>query len=281
MRSIYMKSISLIVSLFVIVVCNKAYGMENSQAIDNKISNDSTPVKIMTYNIRHAAPIHHSIYDIHVDSIAAIINEEKPDLVALQEIDVHTGRSGVNLDQAKELGKLTNMNYYFSKSIDYDGGEYGVAILSRFAIKAHDRYSLQMPDSTGERRSVAVIRVEMFPGKEVLFASTHLDLKFENRMAQVNQLIKISRQSKYPLIVAGDFNSLPSGKEMQSLRKEFVFPCITDCPLTSPSDSPRVTIDYIVLNPQAAKILSVSDYKAINNITASDHLPLTANVKEK
>ena len=111
MRSIYIKSLNLVVSLFVIIVCSKAYGMGNPQAIDNKITTDSTPVKIMTYNIRHAAPIHQSIYDIHVDSIAAVIKKEKPDLVALQEIDVHTGRSGVNLDQAKELGKLTNMNY--------------------------------------------------------------------------------------------------------------------------------------------------------------------------
>jgi endonuclease/exonuclease/phosphatase family metal-dependent hydrolase len=126
-----------------------------------------------------------------------------------------------------------------------------------------------------------VVKIEMFPGIEVRFASTHLDLTVENRMAQVNELIKISKQSKSPMILAGDLNSRPQSKEMQTLRQEFIFPCVSDCPLTSPSDKPRNTIDYIVLNPAAAKIFKVSDYKAINNLSASDHLPLTAQFTKK
>ena len=277
----YMKTINLVISLLVLISCNKASGIQNLPVRDCGLANDSPAIKIMTYNIRHAAPIHHSIYDIHLDGIAEIINQQKPDLVALQEIDVHTKRSGISLDQAKELGKLTGMNYYFSRSIDYEGGEYGVAILSRFPIKSSERYTLPMPDTSGERRSVAVVRIEILPGVEVRFASTHLDLKFENRMAQVNELINISKENKYPLILAGDLNSRPNDEEMQTLRQEFIFPCVSYCPLTSPSDKPRATIDYIVLNPAAAKIFKVSDYKAINDLSASDHLPLVGYFMKK
>ncbi len=277
----YKKIINLVFSLLVLISCNKANGIQNLPVPDSGPANDSPAIKIMTYNIRHGASIHHSIYDIQLGSIAEIINQQKPDLVALQEIDVHTKRSGINLDQAKELGKLTGMNYYFSKSIDYEGGEYGVAILSRFPIKGHERYTLPMPDTSGERRSVAVVRVEMLPGVEVRFASTHLDLTVENRMAQVAELIKISKQSKSPLILAGDLNSRPQGKEMQALRQEFIFPCVADCPLTSPSDSPRATIDYIVLNPAAANIFKVSGYEAITGLNASDHLPLVGYFMKK
>jgi endonuclease/exonuclease/phosphatase family metal-dependent hydrolase len=85
-------------------------------------------LKVLCYNIHHALPPSKKD-SIDLDAIARVIIRSKPDLVALQEVDVHTRRSGP-FNQAEELGRKTGLTPYFIKAIDYDGGEYGVAILS-------------------------------------------------------------------------------------------------------------------------------------------------------
>jgi endonuclease/exonuclease/phosphatase family metal-dependent hydrolase len=236
-------------------------------------------LKIMTYNIHHGAPPGGATDDIHLEQIAAVINKQQPDLVALQEIDVHNKRSGRNLDEAEELGKLTGMSFFFSKSIDYEGGEYGEAVLSRFPILAKKSYPLPMPDPSGEARSVAVVTVEISPGIKINFASTHLDLA-SNREAQVKALNGLSKNSAYPLIIGGDFNATPSSAEITTLREEFQLACASGCPLTAPSDKPAKTIDYIVLNPAAAKEFHFISYDVMKGIYASDHLPLIGYLSE-
>src|SRR5690606_28222019 len=85
----------------------------------------------LTYNIHHGAPENST--EVNLNNIAAVIRKSGAELVALQEVDVNVPRSG-NVDQAKVLAKLLDMHYYFSKSIDYSGGEYGVAILSKYPL---------------------------------------------------------------------------------------------------------------------------------------------------
>lgn len=235
-------------------------------------SGNKPVLKIMTYNIRHGAPIHKANDDIQIKGIAAAINAQKPDLVALEEVDSVTERAPI--DEAKELARLTGMHYFFSKTINFQGGQYGDAILSRFPILSTQHIELPMPNSSGEARALGIVTVEPFHGVKINFAVTHLDLKKENRIAEINQIIQISKQSEHPFILAGDFNASPQSEEIKLMNSEFTFACDTNCPLTFPSDHPRITIDYIVLNPAAEKIFSVESYKAIPDIEASDHLPL-------
>lgn len=242
-------------------------------------SGNKPVLKIMTYNIRHGAPIHKSNDDIQLKGIVEAINAQKPDLVALQEVDSMTERASV--DEAKELATLTGMHYFFSKTINFQGGQYGDAILSRFQILSTQHVELPMPNSSGEARALGIVTVEPFHGVKINFAVTHLDLKKENRIAEINQIIQISKQSEHPFILAGDFNATPPSEEIKLLGSEFTFACSTNCPFTFPSDNPRVTIDYIVLNPAAVKIFSVESYKAILDIGASDHLPLMEYLLKK
>lgn len=85
---------------------------------------NSIKIKVFTYNIHHANPPS-KVGLIDLPAIAKVINESKADIVGLQELDVHTTRSGRELDEAVELGRLTGMHHYFVKAIDYAGGEYG------------------------------------------------------------------------------------------------------------------------------------------------------------
>ncbi len=123
-----------------------------------------TNLKILTYNIHHANPPSKPNV-IDVAAIAKVINEQQPDLVALQEIDVHTDRSGKALNQAEEIARLTGMKFYFARAIDYAGGEYGVAILSKFPMEKMTNNPLPTAEGTGgEHRTLATAITFGFEG---------------------------------------------------------------------------------------------------------------------
>jgi len=236
-------------------------------------------LKVMTYNLHHCNPP--SAGDkIDVEAIARVITNEKPDFVALQEVDVNTERSGKGINQAKELARLTGMNFYFSKAIDHQGGDYGVAVLSRFPILDSTRFTLPVdPAIGGETRTIAAVTVEISKGKKVIFASTHLDLKETTRLTQSALIVKHFEKSGLPMILGGDFNAYPESKVIQYLDGYFTRTCKENCPLTSPMINPKNTIDYVMYKPAGAfKSLST---KAIDEKYASDHLPVVVVLEVK
>ena len=234
-------------------------------------------LRVMTYNIHHCNPPSEKA-KIDVGAIARVINQEKPDLVALQEVDVHTERSGKGLDQARELARLTGMKSYFVKALDYQGGEYGVAVLSRLPIVDSVGYLLpRNPDLGGEDRAVAAITVEV-PGRgKVLFASTHLDLKEGNRLTESEQIVQHFKGVGLPLILAGDFNARPGSATITYFDQHFTRTCIQNCLPTIPVNNPNRTIDFIMYTQAAAfKALST---QVISATYASDHLPVVAELR--
>ena len=210
-----------------------------------------------------------SIIRANIKAIAKVISESGADLVALQEVDVHTRRSGIDLDESAELAKLTGMNPYFSKSRDYDGGDYGIAILSRFPILHAE--NLPLPLEGGEHRSIAIIKFEPTSGKAILFADTHLDLKASNRVLQVNFIKDYFSKQELPAILCGDFNSTPDSDTIRSLDQMFRR-STTASGLTFPMDKPDREIDFVMFRP--ANSFSVKTHQIIPERHASDHLPV-------
>jgi endonuclease/exonuclease/phosphatase family metal-dependent hydrolase len=199
-------------------------------------ANKGATLNILCYNIHHALPPSKKD-SIDLDAIARVINEAKPDLVALQEVDVHTKRSD-GIDQAAELGRKTGLTPYFFKAIDYDGGEYGVAILSRFPIKDQHRYPLPTKEGTkGEPRVLATAVITLSGKKEIVFACTHLDAQRDsvNRELQIKAISEILKTSKRPVIIAGDFNAPPGSGVIRVLDAHFKRTC-TRCDFTIPAD---------------------------------------------
>src|SRR5438132_10415788 len=91
-------------------------------------------IRVMTYNIHVGIGMDKKL---DLARIAGVINAHHPDLVGLQEVDRGVTRTG-RVDEIAELAKLTRMNYDFAFNLRYQGGQYGVAILSRFPIMAID-----------------------------------------------------------------------------------------------------------------------------------------------
>lgn len=272
-----MKKIFFCLAVIVLLSCNK------SRTIENKETEKTTGpvVKVMTYNIYGARASSGSPADLN--AIAKVINDQKPDLVALQEVDVFTSRTGKTVHQARDLAALTGMEWFFTKAIDQGGGEYGDAVLSRLPIKETKRYALPVADGVGgEFRSVAVIKVNK-EGKDFYFASTHLDhLAIEDsRILQAQTLKGIVNEinTNGGLILAGDLNATPDSKTIGIMKSYLNLGCLQQCPLTYPSDKPGKTIDYITFSP--TNKFSVNSYLAIPYLAASDHAPVVSTIMLK
>ncbi|MFT3902706.1 MAG: endonuclease/exonuclease/phosphatase family protein [Niabella sp.] len=232
-------------------------------------------IRILTYNVHHCNPPSKPGL-IDINAVANVINRVKPDVVTLQEIDVHTGRSGKDVDEAQALAKKTGMYAFFLKNIDYDGGAYGIAILSK--SKWIDTATLHLPmdaASGGEPRGLATVILKMKRGRRVVIACTHLDLKPQNRILQINAIEQFVKKSAYPVIIGGDFNALP-GSDVINHLDGFMQRTCNQCPYTIPETHPNRTIDFIAFTPGKFKI---QHHEVMSEPYASDHLPVFADLK--
>lgn len=233
---------------------------------------DSTALRVMSFNIHHAAGEDGVISTLR---IANVINGLHPDLVALQEVDIGTARvSGADI--AAEIGSLTHMNVRFGKAIDFQGGAYGQAILSRYPIGEATVHSL--PGRPGSEHRIAVaVKVELPSGRAVRFVSTHLDHVHDesDRLAQAAQLNKSLAQDGIPTILAGDFNAKPESETIQIVEREFQNSAVQPDP-TYPATQPTRKIDWIFTRPIGAFMARASFVPEIES--ASDHRPLVADL---
>lgn len=246
-------------------------------ATKSETTSENLSFKVLSYNIHHANPPSKP-EAIDIDAIAKVIIESGAELVALQEIDVHTTRSGKSSDQAKELGRLTGMNVFFSKGIDFQGGEYGTAILSKNPIMEEQRYELpNLEGLQSEPRTLAVVTVEI-NGEKLKFGNTHLDYtNAENNLLQIKKIMEIFEGETLPTILAGDFNAVPESASIQLLDKMFVRSCVEGCAFTSPQANPKRIIDYIMVS--SSSNLAVLEHRVIEETYASDHRPVLATYK--
>lgn len=249
-----------------------------SKRLKPPAANGPVAVKVMSYNIHHANPPSQPGV-INLDTIAAIIREQSPDFVALQEVDVCTKRSGATIDQAAYLGQKTGMQAYFARAIDYEGGYYGVAVLSKHPIKSAETIALPIEEgSKAEPRVVAKTVVVLPNGEEIIFGSTHLDHRKNSpsRLLQVKEINRIFQAETKPVILAGDFNDTPESETMQLLQQVFNKSC-SQCPFTIPQVAPNRTIDFILFSSN----WQASGHQVLNESFASDHLPVVATLQKK
>src|SRR5688572_31306281 len=118
---------SLLFALSLVATCDRS-----AARVVSTSGAGSRTIRVMTYNIHVGIGMDKKL---DLQRIADVINKEKPDLVGLQEVDRGVQRTQ-RIDEIVELSKLTRMEYAFAFNLPYQGGQYGVAILSRFPIRA-------------------------------------------------------------------------------------------------------------------------------------------------
>lgn len=218
-------------------------------------------LQIMSYNVRHCAGMD---MVVDYDRTAAVITQQQPDIIALQELDSMTGRSGHH-DQLGELASRTGYHQVFGAAIDFDGGQYGVGILTR-----------EMPLSTKhiplpgeEPRLLLVVELE-----DYIIACTHLDLNDAQRLASVSLIVEEAQRWQKPFLLAGDWNDTPDSKLLKAMTQYFTV--LSGNEATYPANKPNECIDYVgVFNSRAEAI----DSHVINDPKASDHRPLMVRVR--
>lgn len=248
-----------------------------SPKVNQQVESERNKVlRVMSYNIHHCNPPSKAKEGvIDVDAIVKAIAQQKPDFVALQEVDVNTKRSE-NINQAVLLATKLKMNFYFGKAIDHDGGDYGVAILSRFPLSAQQTFMLpKNNDAKAEQRILAIATAEIAKGVFIRFASTHLDAQRseENRILQAKELNRLTAKETLPLILAGDLNADPGSESIRIFDSNFTRTC-SDCSFTIPAINPGKTIDHIGF--KTGNPFKVVSHEVVPERYASDHLPVVA-----
>ena len=237
-------------------------------------------IRVLCYNIHYGQGTD-GIYD--VERLAKVINQTRPDFVALQEVDVGVKRSG-RVHQARRLAALTGMAVRFGPTQHYEGGLFGNAVLTRHAILDVHIQPLPYTESTPERttypRGAIAVTVRTSDNERLRFISTHFQHNVpEDRVAEaqaINRLFAGDKDS-LPTILAGDMNARPEAEPVKTLLAKWTC-AIEDVPVaTSPATDPRSRIDYIFY--RKADRFRLLSTQVIEESLASDHRPVFAELE--
>lgn len=219
----------------------------------------------LTYNVRNCRGLD-NVTDYR--RVAEVINRINPTAVALQELDSATLRSKgfVVLD---ELARSTKMHAVYGASIDFQGGKYGVGILTK--ERPLGWWLVPLP---GREESRSLLLVEL---KDVIICCTHFSLNEDDRLASADIINGLFDGSGKPVILAGDLNATPESEVIKNIEENWTMLNDPGVP-TFPADNPVKCIDYIfVLKAGNSSVVPLAA-RVEKEPVASDHLPVWAKV---
>ena len=220
--------------------------------------------RIATWNIRAArsAP---------VDAIAAELQAMRADVIALQEVDVRTRRTGF-IDEPAALATALGFHYVFAATIKWDEGDYGLAVLSRWPLTEVRRHRLATT-AAGEPRIVLEVTV-CADGRPLRLFNHHADGRVASRQPGFAELRKIVQAAVgHGMLVLGDFNEHPDAPGVRSLIDAGLVDLGAERNVNT-ADSGR--IDYILADDQLARLTSSARVWPTDK---SDHNALLVDLK--
>jgi len=210
----------------------------------------------------------------NLNAVADVIRTNAPDLLLVKAVDVNTNRSG-HVNQPAVLSQLIGMpNYCFATSIaNFDGGQYGCVVYSRYPIVKSDTYILPTGDTNAEKGPLGVITLQINDTHKLVFAGTQLNSNATRRAAELPELLRVIQlYPDDPFILAGNFNdTYPTGSVYTGLAgMGLASPCTT-CQPNTPAASPTSYSEFIMYKP--ADRFGVQSY-AVGTSTTSTGLPV-------
>ncbi|MBQ3811514.1 MAG: endonuclease/exonuclease/phosphatase family protein [Kiritimatiellae bacterium] len=222
--------------------------------------------RILSYNVRAGRGLDGSPA---LDRQAAVIRALAPDVVALQEVDRCTQRSG-GIDQAAALAESTGMHAVFARAIDFEGGTYGIAVLSLKAPRA--TRTVPLPSPHDEDRVLLAADFDDFT-----FAATHLSLDEADRLDAIDRIEAELLPSDKPVFLAGDWNAVPGDTTLRRVGRSFRL--LSGTAPTFPADAPVKCIDYVAVDRAHAPLFAKSASHVVDEPAASDHRPVLVCVE--
>jgi endonuclease/exonuclease/phosphatase family metal-dependent hydrolase len=184
-------------------------------------------LRLCTINFWGIEPPLERRLDLAARQLAALA----PDVVGMQEVRPLDGRSGRTT--ADVLAEALGMNRVYAVAVRWNdgdfgpgrpGGEEGLALLSRFPIRAHQ--SMPLPEARPtEARILLSAQVETAAGP-VWCHTTHLHYRLDDGLAREKQVVAIDEAVRafgreaadLPQLLCGDFNAPPDADEIRFLR---------------------------------------------------------------
>lgn len=250
------------VLLFLFFMVFSLTGNAQESAEENR-----TLIRVLSYNILHGATTNK---DNDLDVVARAILKAEPDVAALQELDYRTRRAGM-LDVTAEIAKRTNMVSIFAKAVDWDDGEYGQALLSKYTFLKTGKVDL--PTHKGNEPRIAIESLFILPtGDTIRLVATHLDHQKDptERIEQAEEINHRFLIDKIPTILAGDFNDIPGSEPLKILESRWGSSYDPKDPIpTFPSHAPEKKIDYIMFYPKER--WKIVERQVLCDKVASDH----------
>ena len=223
-------------------------------------------LKLMSYNVRNTKGMD-GIRNLQ--RVANVIINEAPDVVAVQELDSMTTRSNQQYVLG-ELAERTQMHATYAPAISFQGGKYGIGILSKETPLNIRTYPLPGRE---EARMLLVAEFENY-----VFACTHLSLTEEDRLASLDIIKSSVVKSNKPYFLAGDLNDQPDSKFIQALQEDFQVLTHIKRP-TFPAPEPTETIDYIAAWRHGSNDFANLSAQVLEEPVASDHRPLSVQLR--
>jgi endonuclease/exonuclease/phosphatase family metal-dependent hydrolase len=237
-------------------------------------------VRVMTYNVHRCRGFDRRWSP---QRIAAVIAPLKPDIVALQELDIGRRRSG-RIDQAEAIARDLGMDVQFFPALTVMEELYGDAILSRLPAKLVKTSALPQLRLPGiEPRGALWSRIAV--GTVALqVINTHLGVLGRERRLQMSTLLGPEwlghADCRDPVVLLADLNAPPGSGAYRRLSAR-----LADA-LTTPAGRPRNTyptllpslrLDHVFVS-RGIEVLSADTVRTPLARFASDHLPVVADL---
>jgi endonuclease/exonuclease/phosphatase family metal-dependent hydrolase len=245
--------------------------------------NKSEPLRVATYNVHGCRGMDARRSEKRIAEVIAMLDV---DVIGLQELDLNRRRSA-GVDQAALIAEELGWHRYFHPALRRADEQYGDAILSRYPMKLLK--AQELPSVTTrvcpESRAAIWVQIET-PEGTVQVINTHLGLGRRERFMQAQLLagpdwLGIASTTD-PLVLLGDFNSLPSSPAFQLLAGPLrdVRTLVSPAPSlkTFPTRLPLLAVDHILVN----EYFGVKAVRVVRNAAtkiASDHFPLVAELR--
>lgn len=238
---------------------------------------DPLRIKVMCYNIGFGQR--------GMPEVIKAIQDETPDIIGLQEVDVFWSDRSQFMDQARYLADSLNLYLFYAPIYRVENPmeptkprQFGLALLSKFPIleaKNHEIARLSTQQTTPQ-----LTQMPGFPGltidvhgRAVRVFNTHLDFRPDPsvRKTQVEQMLSIIGAMSQPTLLMGDLNAGPMATELQPLMHSFINPTHIEGVSfpTFPDSLPNRQIDFIL---HSEHFKALRSYVPVTN--ASDHRPL-------
>lgn len=241
---------------------------------------ESVSVTLLHYNVG----VFDKYSESSLESVAGVVKGLNADVVSMNEVDSCTVRTG-QVDQLVAFAEaMGGWNHHYASSMPYDGGAYGVGVVSSPSMEIVHRDKVALPRYDGrEPRVMAVVEY-----KDFVFASTHLDLTPESQLGQMevinNYIDRRYSDSGKPVVLCGDFNCEPDSEPLLAFKESWTL--LSPSEYTYPSPEPVKCIDYIFVRPNGGTVKVESaevpaEVAGQGLDVVSDHLPVVVKITIK